>query len=175
MSRRGAGLGLVLAAAVLGACGIAAQTVAPTPTRSPSGPAPTITVGVASAREEIAAALGRSNLVLDNAEVPFRPGESPLLAAAPRAVFQVVIPDSSGHGFITVYELGTEEAAIEAGAEQWAYINSGPGRVQFRPDTQFVLRRLNSTVIFYFYGRETSGEEALAAAAALNEVGVPAQ
>jgi hypothetical protein len=82
-----------------------------------------------------------------------------------------VLPNSPGHGFITVYELGSDEAATAAAAEQQAYINSGPGRVQFRPDTQFILRRLGTTVIFHAFGRETGGEKAADVARALNQVG----
>jgi hypothetical protein len=174
-ARLTAAAGFLALAVVVSGCGIAASTGAAPPSGEPSRPAPTITVGVAAARAEIATALGRSNLQLDNAEVPFRPAESPTLAAAPRAVFQAVLPGASGHGFITVYEMGTEEAATAAGSEQWEYINSGPGRVQFRPDTQFVLRRLGSTLVFYAFGRESATEEAIEVAAALNEVGEAVQ
>jgi hypothetical protein len=104
---------------------------------------------VAATRAELARALGTLSLQLDDPQVPHRPAESPSFAAAPRAVFQVVLPDDPAHGFVSVYEFADEATAAAAGKDQAAYIASGPGRVQFVPDTRFVLRQVGRTVVFY--------------------------
>ena len=79
-----------------------------------------------------------------------------MFAAAPRAVYQVVLPDDPTHGFISVYLFADEAAAIAAGNEQAAYLASGPGRVQFQPDTRFVLRQLGPTVVFFAWSPANS-------------------
>jgi hypothetical protein len=149
---------LALLASVAG-CGIAASTGQLVTQAPPSRAAgESLSPGLVSTRGELVRALGTVNVILDDANVPVRPAEAPSLAASPRAVFQAVLPDDPTHGFISVYELGTVEAATAAANEQVAYVNSGPGRVQFTPDTQFVVRRLGTTVIFHAFSRENAAD-----------------
>lgn len=145
----GAALGIVLAA-ILAGCGAGGPVDRPA-TFPPTtfGPDQPTGADVGLTRAELARALGALSLQLDDPQVPHRPGESPTFAAAPRAVFQVVLPDDPAHGFVSVYEFADEAAAAAAGREQAAYIASGPGRVQWVPDTRFVLRQVGRTVVFY--------------------------
>jgi hypothetical protein len=123
------------------------------------GPGEATGAEVAATRAELARVLGAVGLQLADAQVPHRPGESALFAAAPRAVYQVVLPDDPTHGFISVYEFADEAAATAAGNEQAAYVASGPGRVQFPPDSRFVLRQLGPTVVFFAWSPANSPDE----------------
>ena len=49
----------------------------------------TVSPAVSQTRIELVRALGEHNLVLTDTQAPVRPAESPLLGAAPRAVYQV--------------------------------------------------------------------------------------
>jgi hypothetical protein len=141
--RRAAAAGVVLAA-ILAGCG-GSSTFAP----QPSGLAEATGADIAATRAELARALGALSLQLDDPQVPHRPAEGPVFAAAPRAVFQVVLPDDPGHGFVSVYEFADEARAAAAGKDQAGYIASGPGRVQWVPDTRFVIRQVGRTVVFF--------------------------
>jgi hypothetical protein len=143
--------GLAVAAA---GCGIAASTAGVRPT--PTLPAPSVSVVIAATRREISAAVAKDGLQLDDAHQPYRPPETSALAAAPRAVLQVVLPDDQAHGYIVVYEFRDEATAAAAGREQAAYIGSGPGKVQFPPDTQHLIRQLGTTVITYSWSPANS-------------------
>lgn len=111
---------------------------------------------VEAIRSVLARELGVIGVQLRDPQVPFRPGEAPALAAAPRAVFQAVLPEDPGHGFISAYVFGDNDAATAAAIEQAAYVASGPGRVQFPPDTRFVLRQLGRTVVFFAWSPANS-------------------
>lgn len=129
---------------IVAACGTGA-TLPP----APSEPGVATGADVAATRAALASALGAVNLQLSDPQVPHRPAEGPLLAAARRAVFQTVLPDDPAHGFVSVYLLADERAATAAARDQAAYIASGPGRVQFVPDTRFVIRQVGPTVVFF--------------------------
>jgi len=93
---------------------------------------------------------------------------------APRTVFQAVLPDDPAHGFISVYEFPTLPDAEAAAEEQAAYVTSGPGRVQFPPDAQFIIRRVGTTVVFHVFSRGSSGDPRGAdVAVALQSLGDP--
>jgi hypothetical protein len=109
-------------------------------------------------RQRLAEALGAASLQLEASQIPFRPAESPRLAAAPRAVFQVRLPQDPNHGFIVVYEFADTGAASAAGAEQASYLASGPGRVQFPIDARFVLRQVGTTLVFYAWSPGTPAD-----------------
>ena len=98
--------------------------------RRPSGLDVTVTPAVDLTRGEIVAALGAQNLVLADSQAAVRPAEAPLLGAAPRAVYQVLLPKDPTRGFIVVYEFADPGRAAAAAAEQQAYLGTGPGRVQ---------------------------------------------
>jgi hypothetical protein len=142
---------------VVAGCGIGASApVGATFPPQSFGPSTGTTAAVATTRAEIALALRPQGLALIDPRVPFRPAESPRFAAAPRAVFQVELPDDPSHGFISVYEFPDQAAAAGAANEQAAYVASGPGRVQFAPDSRVVLRQLDTTVIFFTWSPANS-------------------
>jgi hypothetical protein len=113
--------------------------------------APNITVSpaVGQTRAELVRALGTANLILADTQSPVRPAEAPLLAAAPRAVFQVTLPADPTRGFIVVYEFADAARASDAAAEEQRYLESGPGRVQTPEGTVHVIRQVGSTVVLY--------------------------
>jgi hypothetical protein len=117
---------------------------------------PSYSLSIADTRGQVARALARSGLQLIDARQPFRPPESAALAQAPRGIFQVVLPDDPSHGFIVIYEFRDEASAAMAGREQAAYLGSGPGRVQFPPDTQHLVRQAGTTVVVYSWSPANS-------------------
>ena len=139
--------------AVLGALAVAGCAASgPPPTVPPVGsvrPAMTVTPAVNLTRSELVRVLGARNLVLADSQAPIRPGETPLLAAAPRAVYQVILPKDPTKGFIVVYEFPDAARAAAAAAEEQAYLATGPGRVQRPQGTVTVIRQVGSTVVFY--------------------------
>jgi hypothetical protein len=117
---------------------------------------PSYSLAIADARGQVARALVRDGLQLQDARQPFRPPESAALAQAPRGIFQVVLPDDPGHGFIVIYEFRDEASAAAAGREQAGYLGSGPGRVQFPPDTQHLIRQSGTVLIVYSWSPANS-------------------
>ena len=86
----------------------------------PHGPAatpigsPALGPSAEATRQAVFGALGRQNLIVAPTSTPFRPPESAPLAAAPRNVYQVTLPQAPDEGFIVVYALPTEADAIAA-------------------------------------------------------------
>ncbi len=152
--RRSAFVAAALTAALafgVGGCGAGAAGNELPPGAVPVEPAPSTTVTPAIGATEglVSTALGARGLPVAAAEVPYRPAEAPTLAAAPRAVYQVKLPDDLTHGFYVIYGLPSPQAATAAAREQVAFVESGPGRVQFPADARFVLRQVDSTLVFY--------------------------
>ena len=141
MSQPGRLLVLIIAVALAGA----ACTVATRPSPAPIGDQAGTTISA------VTGALAAAGLQTVNNSRPYRPPEGPLLAVAARSIVQAELPEDPAHGFIVVYGLGTAAAAQAAADDQAAYIASGIGRVQFAPDAHFVLRVLDSTVVFYWW------------------------
>jgi hypothetical protein len=166
----GAALTLTLGV-VLAGCGAVASTV-PVPTTAPSA-APILSDAVSVAAVQVQDALRAGGLTATMASVPYRPGESPALAAAPRLVLKAVLPDDEAHGFIVLYDYPTAALAYSAGMEMAAYLASGPGRIQFPPDAEQVIRQLGSTLVFYSWSKANSPEPAAAdVATALDTLGL---
>jgi hypothetical protein len=117
----------------------------------PSASAPPPSTGAAASQtvQAVIDALGAASLQSAASQRPYRPAESPALATAPRSVIQVVLPDDPGHGYIVVYELPSQERAVEAGQEAASYLAAGPGRIQFPTDTRFTLRQVGRTLVFF--------------------------
>jgi hypothetical protein len=147
---RRAALSLALALPiVVAACapsGPALVATFPATTTAPDRP---LTEAVTQTRAAIAAALGERQLLLNDTQTPFRPAEAPLLASAPRAIYQAFLPQDQDRGMIVVYEFPDSSTAAAAAAEQQRYLASGPGRVQSPQGTVHVLRSLDATVISY--------------------------
>jgi len=153
--RQGFAIGLA-ACLVLVGCGIATSTNVVTFPPEAVGPDATVTPAVAQTRTAIAAALAPFSLQLKDADRPFRPAESARLAAAPRAVYQVVLPDDLDGGQIVVYEFRDAAAAVDAGNELAGYLGTGAGRIQFPLDAQHSIRQVGTTLIFYTWAPSTS-------------------
>ena len=145
--------GLLLGAFLAG-CGVAASTEAPAATPTPA--LPTYSPAIAETRRLVAAALAASSLQLQDATQPFRPPESPTTTAATRGVFQVILPADPGHGYIVIYEFRDPPTAAAAGAELAAYLGTGPGRIQFTPDTRHLIRLVGTTLVTYSWSPANS-------------------
>ena len=142
-------LALGLGAAVLVAgCGTTQAPSISLPVASVE-PGKTVSPTVNQTRIELVRALGEHILVLTDSQAPVRPAEAPLLAAAPRAVYQVILPKDPSHGFIVVYEFPDPARAAAAAAQQQAYLATGPARVQTPLGTVSIIRQVGSTVVFY--------------------------
>jgi len=153
-------IGLLGAIAILSGCGAAASTSAvPVPTAS-VGPAATVTPAVAQTRSAIVAALTAAgvNVQLGDATQPYRPAESARLRDAPRAVFQVTLPEQPDAGFIVVYDFPDAASAVDAGNEEAGYLGTGPAKVQFPPDAQHVLQAVGTTLVLYTWSPTASSD-----------------
>jgi hypothetical protein len=151
-------LGTSLAVALFAAgCGIgAAEVPRSLPPPASVGPAATVTAAVGQTRQAIAAALGQVQIELVDATKAFRNPESRRLAAAPRAIYQAVLPDDPDGGFIVVYEFRDGAAAVDAGNEYAGYLGGGAGRIQFPIDARQTIRQLGTTLIVYWWAPSTS-------------------
>ncbi len=170
-ARLGLVVGLVAALAVgLAGCGIAARTV-PIPTAEPT-PLITPSTTLEVARLQVESALRAANLAVIVPQVLFRPGESPALAAAPRLVLQAVLAGDPDRGFIVIYDFRDAGTAWAAGNEMAQYLASGPGRVQFPPDAEHVLRQVGSSLVFFTWSAGNSSDpRAVDVVAALSSLG----
>ena len=110
----------------------------------------------AATKQQVIAALAAVGLQAVEGDRPYRPPEGPLLAAAPRSILQVPLPDDSDPAFIVIYALGSPDDAVHAAKDHVQYIGTGNGGIQFAPDTQFVLRVVGSTVLFFTWSPANS-------------------
>ena len=137
----------------VGALALALAGCAPSTTRStfpPLGRTPQPAGDTTNAtKQAVIGALGAAGLQAADAVRTYRPPEGPLLAAAPRSVVQVTLPDDPDHGLIVIYALDSPNAAIAAAEDHAAWVGTGVGSINFAPGTQFVLRTLGSTVISF--------------------------
>lgn len=141
---------------VLAGCGIGASGRIVTFPPATVGPASTVTPAVAQTRAAIVAALAPFSLQLEDSDRAFRPAESARVASAPRAVYQVILPEDLDGGQIVVYEFRDAGAAVDAGNELAGYLGTGAGRVNFPLDAQHSIRQLGTTLIFYTWAPSTS-------------------
>jgi hypothetical protein len=136
-------------------------------TTGPAGGASAVT------RSEVARALAVAGLQVEDATRAYRPAEAPAFATAPRIVVRAILPDDPDHGLVVIYEFIDQSAATAAAEAQAAYVASGVGRVQFPNDTQFVIRVLGSTAVFFAWSPPvTTDQRAAAIATALETLGV---
>lgn len=135
-------VGLAVVGCGIGAPGVVTTTDSPPPLMPLSGT-------IELTRGALEAALKARGIGLIRPATPFRPPESPALIDLPRGVFQAVLPDDPGRGYLVVYELPDPSAAYTAASAQAAWLGSGPGAVQFVPGTRHVVTVLGSTVVTY--------------------------
>ena len=150
---RGAQLAVVLAIAAFATSACAGPTRATFPplgsTPGPVGDAAAATTG------QVIGALGAAGLQATVSNRPFRPPEGPLLAATPRTVVEVPLPDDPEPGWIVVYAAGSEDQAARAAKDQATYVGSNPGFI-FPRGTRVVLRVVGSTVVWFSWLPEAS-------------------
>lgn len=146
----------VLVLAVLVAACAGAPGPATTMIPASIGPSRTVSPAVALTRGDLERALGERGLALQDVQTPFRPPEGTQLSVAPRAVYQVVLPQDPDGGFLVVYELADPDRAQGAAEEQATYLGTGYGRVQSSLDAVDVIRVVGSTVILYTWVPGTS-------------------
>ena len=158
MTARGPGWRLRRAAVALAAVvalGLALAACATTEVPGQTFPAPsigpgmTVTPAVNGTRADLVRVLGDQQLILTDSQAPVRPAEAPLLASAPRGVYQVTLPKDPNKGFIVVYEFPDPARAAAAATEQQAWLATGPGRVQQPEGTVTIIRQVGSTVVYY--------------------------
>jgi hypothetical protein len=163
-------IAVALLVAACGTTGVPSQAVVE-PT---AGPTRTVTPTVNQTRAALVAALGAQNLVLTDSQAAVRPAEAPLLAAAPRALYQVTLPADPEKGFILVYEFPDPARAAAAAAEQQAYLATGPGRVQTPQGTVTLIRQVGSTVVTYQWLPDAAKDpSAVGIQTALESLGIP--
>ena len=150
---------IIVAALVLGCAAPTGGAAGPTYPLTSARPPIADSTAVESTRAELVRVLGQQNLVLQDPQVTFRPAEGPALATAPRAIYQVILPDDPTKGYLVVYELRDVPTAAAAGADQAAYLATGPGRVQTPIGTRHVIRQQGSTIVLYSWIPEGSRDE----------------
>lgn len=152
------GASLLAGLMVVGACSPGGP-VGPTYSLSTAPPPTAAPAAVGATRSDLVRVLGERNLVLQDSPVEFRPAEGPALASAPRTVYQVILPDDPTHGYVVVYALGDVPTAAAAGADQAAYLATGPGRVQMPIGTRHVIRQVGASVVLYSWIPGSSADE----------------
>jgi hypothetical protein len=169
----GAALAAAVALAVVGGCGIGAAGVPASLPAASVGPSATAGADVQQTRGVIAAALRSVAVQFGDATRPYRPAEASRLRDAPRAVYQVVLPDQPDAGYIVVYHFPDASSAVDAGNEEAGYLGTGNGRVQFPLGTQHVIRELGPTLILYSWLPSASSDPTAGKVAdALNTIGI---
>jgi hypothetical protein len=168
-------LGLAIGAAtMLASCGVgAASSAASVPVESV--PPANVSAAVVQTRGAIAAALAAAGVAapLADATRPYRPAESARLRSAPRAVYQVLLPDQPDAGFIVVYEFPDTASAVDAGNEEAGYLGTGPAKVQFPREAQHVLQAVGTTLFLYTWAPTASSDPTAGKVAdALKQLGI---
>jgi hypothetical protein len=150
-SRRWLAAWAVVAGLAIAGCGAAGGPPPGVPSAAVESVGPLSTVGpeVAQTRAELVRVLGTRNLVLQDSAAAFRPPEDSRFTSAPRALYQVILPQAPTEGFIVVYEFADPVTASEAATAQAAYLASGPAKVQSPFGTRHILRLVGSTVVLY--------------------------
>ncbi|HEY7131032.1 MAG TPA: hypothetical protein VH440_02215 [Candidatus Limnocylindrales bacterium] len=158
---------------LLAGCGLGAAASPASLAPESIGPAATAGAAAAQTRGLIAQALQSVAVQFGDATRPYRPAESARLRDAPRAVYQVVLPDQPDAGYVVVYEFPDSASAVDAGNEQAGYLGTGNGKVQFPFGTQHVLRQVGSTLLLYSWLPSASSDPTAGKVAdALNTIGV---
>jgi len=153
----------------------------PTLPGSPTFPPVGATVGpaggsAAATRTDVARALADRGLQSEDATRPYRPAEGPRFASAGRAVLRAILPEDPDHGLIVIYEFPSPAAATAAAGEQARYVASGVGRVQFPPDSRFIIRVVGATAVFFAWSPANSPDprtESIPAALESLGTGIP--
>jgi hypothetical protein len=143
---------VALLGALLAACaGVTRTTFPPLGfTPGPVGDATNVTA------QQVIAAVASNGLQAAPTLRPYRPPEGPILAAAPRSVVQVQLPDDPDHGFVVIYSLVDPSTALTAATDTAAYLASPPGHIQLVSGTHVVLRVVGSNVVFFAWSPDNA-------------------
>ncbi len=144
------GLALMLLLLVLTVFGVGIRTAGPAPTMGVTGAQSQLT------HDQVVAALGAASIESRDPQTPYRSGESPALVNVPRRLVQAILPNEPGGGYVVIYELSSSSEAQTVGRDFLHYLGSGTGQVQYPRDTQFVLRQVGPTLVFYNWSPEAS-------------------
>jgi hypothetical protein len=154
---------LLLALQVVGV-GIGVRVA--TPTIAPTGQAAEVTHAL------VVKALQDAAFQVQDPQTEYRPGESPELIGVPRRLVQAILPEEPQGGYVVIYELPTAGEADRAGRDLRKYLAGGTGAIQYPRDSQFVIRRVGQTLVFFPWSAEASPNARVAElAAALETVG----
>jgi len=147
----GAAVAFAAGTLLVAACAPAGGPTVPSPGGGLPTQGPTRSAGpaVAQTRAELVRVLGTKNLVLQDSQAPFRPPEDAQFTTAPRALYQVLLPQAPQEGFIVVYEFPDPSRASEAATGQAAYLASGPAKVQSAFGARHIIRLVGPTVVLY--------------------------
>lgn len=138
----------LLAASLVAAC----APTTPRTTFPPFGSTPgAVGAATAAARQLVVSALGAIGLPAAESARTYRPEEGALLAAAPRSVLQVVLPQDPARGYVLIYAFPSEQAAFAAARDHAAHVTSNNGRVLFPTDARHILRVVGDTVISFWW------------------------
>jgi hypothetical protein len=153
---------------VLQVLGIGVGVRVATPTIAPTGQAAAVTHAL------VVKALEDAAFQVQDPRTGYRPGESPDLVDVPRRLVQAILPEEPLGGYVVVYELPSANEADRVGRELGTYLEGGTGAIQYPRDTQFVIRRVGQTLVFFPWSAEASPDSRVAEmAAALEMVGTP--
>jgi len=124
---------------------------------SPPGPTPGTPgdAGLAT-KQLVIGALSSAGIPAADAARPYRPSETPALIGAARSVIQAQLANDPDHGFVVVYSFPSAVAAEKAAFDQAAYVASPAGGIQFPPGSHFVIRILDTAVVFFTWSPGTS-------------------
>ena len=111
----------------------------------------------ASATKQLAiSALRAAGVPAADTTRPYRPSETTALTAAPRNVIQAELGNDPDHGFVVIYAFTSAATAEKAAYDQAAYVTSNAGGIQFPPGSHFVIRLVDTTMIFFTWSPGTS-------------------
>lgn len=162
MTRRlRAACGMLLALAVIGC--------ATRPVITPGAPGD----AASATKQLVISALSGAGVTAAEATKPYRPSETPALTAAPRRIVQAQLANDPNHGFVVIYSFVSAATAEKAAYDQAAYVASPAGQVQFPPGSQFVIRLVDTTMIFFTWAPGASPDlQQQKIEDALNDVGI---
>lgn len=149
-------------------------------TSAPSAGAPAVSLApaqpdVAQTAGALEAAFRSANLGFIRAIQPYQPSEPLDVRSVPRTVYQVVLPQDPGAGYVVIYDAGTGAAANTAARSLAAYLASGFGQTNYPTDAQFAVDVYGPTVVFGWWSPGASTDRTTAAAAfrVLQRFGTP--
>jgi hypothetical protein len=151
---------LVVAGMVATAC--VGATDEPSAQGPVTPPPVTVTAAISAAKAALDSKLAPAGFTLTET-FGYDPGRPAGLQTTPRATFQLNLVDPN-QGFVVIFDLGTPDAALAAGADFATYLQKS-GHSNYPADAEFTLNVVDSALIFHWWSRERSNEPDRAAQA----------